>query len=241
MTAAVRVGISSVEASAIVQADADDRGLLVPRVTTAQRDAIASPATGLLVWNTDNTRLEEYNGSAWVAVGSAAPGLSTIGEIMLTAAGGWPSTTGGCASNAKVEHATNGVNLYVLDFDPATDEYAQWTVWMPVNWDGGTVTFQVAWTAAAGVAGATVEWNLQGRSYANGDAIDASWGLPVEVSDALIAADEVHITAESGAVTLAGGPAGGELVQFRLYRDAVNDTLVEDARLLGVKVYYTRT
>lgn len=63
----------------------------------------------------------------------------------------------------------------------------------------------------------------------------------MEVSDALIAADEVHITAESGAVTLAGGPAGGELVQFRLYRDAVNDTLAQDARLLGVKVYYTRT
>jgi hypothetical protein len=36
--------------------------------TTTERDAIASPQTGMLIWNTTTARLEVYNGSAWGAI-----------------------------------------------------------------------------------------------------------------------------------------------------------------------------
>lgn len=235
----LKVNISSDEASAIGQLDGTDGGFLIPRVTTAQRDAISDPATGLLVYNTTTNRFEHYDGSSWVATG----GVSALGsgEIFLTAAGGWPSTTNGCAANAKNEYGTNDVDVYSLDFDPDSDEYAQWTVWMPDDWDGGTITALFAWSAASGSG--DVVWALQGRSYANDDAIDASWGTAQNVTDTLTATDDVCYSPETSAITLAGGPAAGELVQFRVYRDADNgsDTLGADARLLGVKVYYSRS
>lgn len=55
-------------ASAILQADSTTKGFLLPRMTEAQRDLIASPATGLLIYNTTTNVLNFYNGSAWGAV-----------------------------------------------------------------------------------------------------------------------------------------------------------------------------
>ena len=113
-------------------------------------------------------------------------------------------------------------------------------MWMPDNWNAGTITFKAVWTAAAGTPAQAAEWNLQGRSYANDDAIDQAWGSSVEVSDALIATSDIHYSSESSAVTLAGTPAIGELVQLRAWRDATNDTLAADAKLIGIKVYYIK-
>ena len=162
------------------------------------------------------------------------------GELFLAANDGWPSTTDGCAALAKTEHGTNDIDLQTLDFDKTSQEHAQWSVWMPDTWDAGTVTYKAVWTAAAGTPAETVEWNLQGRAYANDDAVDAAWGSAIEVSDALIATDDIHYTSESAAVTLAGTPAAGELVQFRAYRDIAGDNLDDDAKLLGIKVYYQK-
>lgn len=161
-------------------------------------------------------------------------------EIFLTAAGGWPSTTGGCAANTKNEYGTNDLDLYSLDFDQTTEEYAQWSVWMPDDWDAGTITAKFVWSAASGTG--DVIWALQGRSFANDDAIDQSWGTAQTVTDTLLATGDIHYSSVTSAITLAGGPAAGELVQFRVYRDADagGDTLNADARLLGVKLYFTR-
>ncbi len=168
-------------------------------------------------------------------------GVSVAGEIFLPATSGWPSTTNGCADATKLEYTTNDIDLYSLDFNQTSIEYAQWSVWMPTDWNAGTVTFQAVWTAVAGTLTNTFEFNLQGRSYANDDPIDAAWGASIEVSDALIALDDIHYSAVSGAVTLAGTPAGGEFIQLRGWRDAPNDTLDADAKLLGIKVFFTRT
>ena len=64
-------------ASAILQADSTTKGFLPPRMTAAQMTAIASPATGLIVYQTDGTAgLYQYNGTAWVSFASMS-GLST--------------------------------------------------------------------------------------------------------------------------------------------------------------------
>ena len=47
-----------------------------PKMTTAQRNAISSPATGSVVYNTTTNLLNHYNGSAWLAVGAVASGVS---------------------------------------------------------------------------------------------------------------------------------------------------------------------
>jgi hypothetical protein len=208
-------------------------------MTEAQRDAISSPATGLLVYNTDTDTFDYYDGADWITLGAAA---SSTAEILLTAAGGWPSTTSGCAANAKTEYGTNDADLYTLDFDADANEYAQWTIpAMPSDWDAGTLTATFIWTAASGTG--DVIWALQGRAYANDDAIDAAWGTAQTATDTLIATGDIHVTSATSAITLAGSPAAGQLVQLRVYRDADagGDTLAADARLLGVKLVYTRS
>ena len=62
-------GVSATESSAILQIDSLTQGLLFPRLTEAQRDAIVSPVAGLTIYNTDTNQLNTYNGSAWVPGG----------------------------------------------------------------------------------------------------------------------------------------------------------------------------
>lgn len=160
--------------------------------------------------------------------------------MVLTAAGGWPSTTSGSAINTKVEFTTNDQDLYLLDFDQSTDEFAQWTVVMPDSYDGGTITAVFIWTANSTSTNSVV-WGIQGRAYADGDAIDATWGTAQTVTDANgSSANTVRISSATPACTLAGTPAGGQLVQLRAYRDADNgsDNLAADARLIAVKIEY---
>lgn len=166
---------------------------------------------------------------------------ATTRSIVLTAAGGWPSTTAGSATNTKVEYTTNDQDIYHLDFDQTTDENAQWTIVMPDSYDGGTITAQVYWTANSTSTNSVV-WGVQGRAYADGDALDASWGTAVTVTDANgSSANTLRISSATSAITLAGTPAGGQVAQIRVYRDADNgsDTLAADARLIAIKIEYT--
>jgi hypothetical protein len=63
----VGIGTASPNASAILDVASTTQGLLLPRMTSTQRDAISSPAAGLLIYNTTTTKVEVYNG-AWTAL-----------------------------------------------------------------------------------------------------------------------------------------------------------------------------
>jgi hypothetical protein len=52
-------------ASAIVEIQSTTRGFLPPRMTTTQRNAISSPATGLVLYDSTTNKLQCYNGSTW--------------------------------------------------------------------------------------------------------------------------------------------------------------------------------
>ena len=54
-------------------------GILLPRLTTAQKNAISSPDTNLMVFDTDLSSLQRYNGSAWVAV-AAGTGIVQLNQ-----------------------------------------------------------------------------------------------------------------------------------------------------------------
>lgn len=54
------------DASALLDLTSTGKGLLLPRMTTVQRNAIAAPATSLMIYNTTTTRFEYFDGLAWV-------------------------------------------------------------------------------------------------------------------------------------------------------------------------------
>jgi hypothetical protein len=64
---------SAAHASAILDVSSTEKGILIPRVTEVQRSAIAGPATGLLVYQTNGapTGFYYYNGTQWQALGGA--------------------------------------------------------------------------------------------------------------------------------------------------------------------------
>ncbi|MBX0291854.1 hypothetical protein K3G63_15485 [Hymenobacter sp. HSC-4F20] len=66
-TGSVGIGTSSPNSSAALDISSTSKGLLPPRLTQAQRDAIASPAEGLIVYQTDNTPgIYQRTASGWV-------------------------------------------------------------------------------------------------------------------------------------------------------------------------------
>lgn len=60
------VGVAAPDASALAEFMSTTKGVLFPRVTEVQRDAIGSPATALIIYNTTSNQLQIYNGTAWV-------------------------------------------------------------------------------------------------------------------------------------------------------------------------------
>lgn len=70
----IGIGTTSPAASAMLHINSSTKGLLIPRLTSAQRTAIASPANGLQVYDTNTNSFWYYNGSAWAQIGAGGGG-----------------------------------------------------------------------------------------------------------------------------------------------------------------------
>lgn len=58
----------TLDASAIVEYQSTDKGILPPRMTTTQRNNISTPATGLELFDTTLNNKVRWNGSAWITI-----------------------------------------------------------------------------------------------------------------------------------------------------------------------------
>ena len=93
---------SSPNSSAMLDVKSITKGLLAPRMTAAQKTAITSPATGLLVYQTDGTAgFYYYTGSAWTLVGTGTGNGSVTSVATGTGLTGGPVTTTGTISLAN--------------------------------------------------------------------------------------------------------------------------------------------
>ncbi|MDD7887461.1 fibrinogen-like YCDxxxxGGGW domain-containing protein [Flavivirga sp. 57AJ16] len=61
----VGVGTTNPDPSSILDVTSTNQGLLVPRMTQSQRDAITTPAEGLLIYNLDSNCFQYHNGTTW--------------------------------------------------------------------------------------------------------------------------------------------------------------------------------
>lgn len=189
---AVNTTGAAANASAIFDASSTSRGVLVPRMTTAQRNAISSPATGLMIFQTDGTvGFYYYTGSAWSAVGGSSLPSGTNGQVLQLVSGSpaWVGNTltiGASFGGGKV--------AYILQAgDPGYDPLVQHGLIAATSdqstgiaWDGAGYGFLGAtgYLLGTGRNNTEIAYQIMGsgtpayvcRNYAGGGFTD--WYLP---------------------------------------------------------------
>jgi len=178
--------------------------------------------------------------TAGATVASAV--IKTVGKesIWVPAAAMYPSTTNPCADLAQVETTALRPDLKVLDFATGADDFAQFSVAFPKSWNEGTVTFQPYWTVTGTNTG-TVAWALSGIAASSDDTINTAFGTAI-VTTALAhsgTSNDLMVSVESGAITIAGSPAVADCCFFQIARDVSADNQSGDARLIGLKLFFT--
>lgn len=185
------------------------------------------------------------DGLEFVAVASSAAvaAVSPLGKHAVPVMAGAiaPSVSGGCAALAAVASAANQPDIVTLDFDATTVEYAQFAIPMPKSWDEGTITAQFRWSHASTTTNFGVVWGIQAVAVSDDDAIAVAFGTAQTVADTGGTTNDLYVTAETAALTVAGTPAAGDTVFFRVYRLSTDgsDTLAIDARLHSVVLFLT--
>ena len=92
--AQVGIGTITPDASSALDITSTTKGLLIPRMTTAQRNLISSPVTGLMIHNTDNGAIETYTATtgSWFTLGmgqgasssNTAVGINALNSNVVT-------------------------------------------------------------------------------------------------------------------------------------------------------------
>ena len=207
--------------------------------TTIENDKIANTTiTGAKIANTTIENAQIANST--IASGKLSFTAKEIGKesIWVPANAMYPNSTNGCADIAQTELG-NGPELKTLDFDKDSDEFAQFAVAFPKSWNEGTITYQAFFTAASTNTG-DVDWTLAGTALADNGSLNTAFGTAVATTGKAHSGtvNDLDVTAESGAVTIAGSPSTDEYVFFEIKRDVSEDSLTADAKLLGVKLFF---
>ena len=233
---------NSIDDSAITAdkiANTTNTGAKIANTTIEAAQIANTTITGAKIANTTIENGQIANST--IASGKLAFTAKEAGKesIWVPAVAMYPNSTNGCAAIAQTELG-NGPELKTLDFDKDSDEFAQFAVAFPKSWNEGTITFQVFFTGNSTNTGDVV-WTLAGTALADNGSLNTAFGTAVATTGKAHSgtANDLEVTAESGAVTIAGSPSTDEFVFFEIKRDVSEDNFSADAKLLGVKLFFT--
>jgi len=150
-----------------------------------------------------------------LTVGGVAAKVAGKETIWVPAAAMYPSTTNGCSALTQVETTALRPDLKVLDFAAAADDFAQFAISFPKSYDLGTITYQPFWTVTGTDTG-TVVWQLGGVAITNDETINTAFGTLVATAAKAHSgtSNDLMVSNESGAVTIAGSPADNDQCFF---------------------------
>ena len=231
--------------TSILDTNGNELALLTATSSAVNEITLANAATGNgpIISSTGETNVDlnlNPKGSGVLKSGTAAVKIAGKETIWVPAVAMYPASTNGCGDIAQTELTAQRPEVKALPFDASSDEYAQFAVAFPKSWNLGTVTFQTYWSVTGTNTG-TVCFAVQGVAVSSDDTLDVAMGTAV-ANTALAAsgtANDLMVNVESGAVTIGGSPADGDEVFFNIYRDVSADSQTADARLLGVKIFFT--
>ena len=172
------VGISTTnatpDASAMLDINSTSKGLLIPRMTLAQRNAILTPANGLMIFQTDGTPGYYYFETTWKSVAFSAPGQAA-GDMAYFNGTSWVRVVKG--GDGQILTLQGGVPVWTnqLSLPNATTMAATniapttATVNGSVNPNGlsTAITFEYGTTTSYGTTAAAIPSPLTGSSITN--------------------------------------------------------------------------
>jgi len=152
------------QATAVLDVKSVSKGFLAPRMTQAQRTAIASPATGLLVYQTDGlSGFYYYNGTAWTLLASGTGSQwTTTGSNIFYNTG---NVGIGTSSPATALHVvgTNPLTLTGVQTGATTDSILTITSGTVRKLPFSTLTSAASWSLT-GNAGTSYATNFLGTT-----------------------------------------------------------------------------
>ena len=190
------------------------------------------------------TNAEQAAGTS-TSVASTPASVASVyayNTIFVPASAMTATTTNG-ALYGETELASNDLMKCYYAFDATTEEFVTFDVVMPENWDRGTVKAKFYWSSASGSTATTdtVEWEIGGVAISDNDALDAAITGAQVITDTLLANDgaDLQVTSATPAITIAGTPALGDLVTFKISRNVGGtDNMTEDAWLFACLIQY---
>jgi len=242
--------------SAMLDVKSTDKGMLIPRMTTAQRNAITSPAEGLFVYDTDEKIFYYYNGTEWVDmptknVASTDTSVTISKQLILEGdALVWDdlrvpvtsSSRGGShdPSFSRFEsNSSQGVFIYY--FDKSTEEELYFTVQLPHSYVAGSdLHAHVHWVPKYAGGSGNVVWGIE-YIWANvNDDFPSSTSFTT--GTASVPSTIKHSICSLGTIDGTGKDFSSMLI-CRIYRDASNssDTYSNDAGLLEIDFHYQKS
>jgi hypothetical protein len=114
ITQRVGIGTTNPNPSALLELKSSNKGLLVPRTSTASRLAIANPAKGLMVYDTTAAGFWFYNGNAWAQIGGGGTGWSLTGNAGTNGNTNFIGTTDATTFRIRVNNEQSGF----IDYGP---------------------------------------------------------------------------------------------------------------------------
>ena len=168
--------------SSILDVSSTTKGFLPPRMTTVQRNAISSPAEGLVIYNTDEKTLNIYNGTLWGLLSPLVCGQPFTdprdGKIYNTSLIGtqcWmtqnlaylPSVVGpGTSSETDPYYYVYGYNGTNVATAKANASYGTYGVLY--NWPASTIACPTGWHLPNDAEWTTLSTYLGGEEVAGG-------------------------------------------------------------------------
>ncbi len=242
--AQIGIGTNTPNASSQLDVSSTSKGLLPPRMTALQRNAISNPAAGLIVWCNDcgsKGEIQIYNGTEWVNFSggsrqlsvSAKLGADIDGEAPIdnsgysvaissdgtTVAIGAVGNDGGGSDAGQVRVYQNIAGTWTKigsDIDgEAADDYSGWSV--AISSDGTTVAIGAAYNDGGGIDAGHVRvyQNIAGTWTKIGADIDGETANDKSGSSVAISSDGTKVAI--GTRNNAGG--GSNAGQVRVYQN----------------------
>ncbi|MCF8331581.1 MAG: fibrobacter succinogenes major paralogous domain-containing protein [Bacteroidales bacterium] len=210
---------SSPDSSAILDVNNTDKGMLIPRMTTTQRDAISSPAVYLMIYNTDASCMQIYVDSQWnnIHCFQCAPEIVSQPSGQQVCDGG----------TATIALQANGSNL-IYQWQESTDGGSTWS---DLSDGGSNPAYSGATTSSLMLTNVPASYDTyQYRCVVSGDCSPDATSNTAELG---VCGDDVTFTYNGSTVTYGTVCSAGECWLDRNLGASQVATATDDSQAYG--------